>query len=211
MTHVPDLAPPSATPRGRKTYAMVLGTSEFDRREYSRILKYFDQDAISSPFTIIKIFLELERDRRWIQIDEKITNFQRKFFNMIDVEDNYYSSNKNEKTRSAMGTMGSDPQGLVQLYMDISYLKNNLVSWMAQLEGFLDTITEDHPGNKTADFKYMQAFLAMLVCEYQSKINKCETILQGASLRFQMVSACFLSICMISIYLSGWECRAVEW
>ncbi|KAM7214969.1 hypothetical protein V8F06_009646 [Rhypophila decipiens] len=182
VTHVPDAPPPAAAPRGRKTYAMLLGASDKDMSEYRRILNFFDRDSVSSPFTIIKIFLERERDRRWAEIEAKITAFEKKFFSM--------DQDKTKTTALKTGIRGfnasSDPQGLVQLYLEISLLKNNLAAWMTQLEGFLKSITDDTPNNKTADFKYMQAFISMLVCEYQSKINKCETMLQGASLAFQM-------------------------
>ncbi|KAM7187720.1 hypothetical protein V8F20_010857 [Naviculisporaceae sp. PSN 640] len=182
VTHVPALLPPASSARGQKTYAMVLGTSEHDRTEYKRILGFYDQAGISSPFTIIKLFLELERERRWDEIDRKITLFQKKFFGLD--EDKNKAAKPNAPARGFHA--GSDPEGLVKLYIDISLLKVNLTSWSVQIEGFLKTITDDHPKNTTPDFKYMQAFLSMLVCEYQSKINKCETMLQGASLAFQM-------------------------
>jgi len=120
-----------------------------------------------SPFTLIKAFLKIERDLRFEELDDKISNF-------VNILKNY-GSEDSEAT----------PKSMIDLYLEMGTLKLRLMTWSAQIAD-LKTHVDDFAEVKT-DID-PDEYLRRLVQEYEVKINKCEIVLQGASLAFQMVS-----------------------
>jgi hypothetical protein len=183
---------------------MLLGCSREDTHEVHSRLEYFP-NTIWSPFTIIKAFLELERERRFDDVDDKVCAFEEIIYN--------YGQQPGKETRSrprrlldrasrAMrGKRGSaathkvktggkaeDPKELISLYLEVCHLKNALMAWRAQLSGFAKLARVDFrpPAGEQDDID-AEEYLQRMGEEYDIKINKCEMVLQGASLTFQMV------------------------
>lgn len=186
---------------------MILGYDTADTRELIGRLSGCKKSSFS-PFTLIKAFLYVERKRRFREVNDKITAFQAILQNYgrlpvgqdRSVKADHHrmmpgrdaGSRKNLKNESMRRTMRNpeDPKTLIRLYLDVCTLKNALSAWRAQLEDF-----KTHAG---ADFDDTNAdidpveYMQRLIDEYKVKINKCDLVLQGASLAFQMVRATYL-------------------
>lgn len=203
VTHIPggpvrpqgqgtDAARGPARPRGAKTYAMLLGCSPADEAEMADRLR-LQSRTIVSPFTIIKLFLELERDRRFDIVDRKIRSFE-------TIIENYGREQQQQQQRCDVWALRStgdleDLRRMIGLYLEVCHLKNGLAAWRAQLDAFVkfagDFGTRPHApeedeGNGDVD---PAEYLHALVEEYDIKFNKCDMVLQGATLMFQLETA----------------------
>ncbi|KAK4180447.1 hypothetical protein QBC36DRAFT_307221 [Triangularia setosa] len=151
--------------RESKAYTVVFGCSGGDALEYRQRLARFPK-TISSPITIIKVFLQFERDRRFQEVEKRIIE------GCLRQED---------------GSCGRGSEDFVSLYLDVTHLNNNLPTWLVQLERFIKSSATDFkvPHGEENDID-AETFLRTMADEYQIKINKCDMVLQGASLAFQM-------------------------
>ncbi|KAF6814517.1 protein kinase [Colletotrichum plurivorum] len=89
--------------------------------------------------------------------------------------------------RSGVGGGADDPKNLIRLYLDVCALKNALAAWTAQLRSLREDVVDGEFGAEAAADVEPREYLRRLAEEYDVKINKCDTVLQGASLAFQMV------------------------
>ena len=160
---------------------MFLGCTPDDRTLIASKLGDAKQ-SIFSPFTVIKVFLELERWRRFLEVDEKVTLFQNTVQNYghlpleADGDEGSYIAN------------AQDPKNLIGLYLRVCHLKNGLVAWRAQLARLAE-FADEFKAMVVSDSEIdPQDYLQRLIDEYDMKINKCDLVLQGTSLTFQMVS-----------------------
>lgn len=148
------------------------------------------RDSITSPFTLIKIFLELEKKHRFDEVDAKITRFQ-------DTIQNYGRlpigagppGGADASGNTGANVNSQDPKNLIGLYLDVCHLKNGLAAWRAQLEELKCHVAEDFvDAGEGAEIDIdPDEYLRRLVKMYDIKVNKCDMVLQGTSLTFQMV------------------------
>jgi hypothetical protein len=168
ITHIPGEGPE----RGPKTYVTMLGCSAYDCNEVYESFKALHQ-SVFSPFTAIKVFLELERERRFAEVDTKTQDFER-------VIENY-------NTEIVPKSGGPRPRDMIDLYLETTHVKNGLVAWKTQLASFKRLAEEFRATEGEIEDIDPGEYLQSLVDEYDSRINKCEMVLQGSSLTFQMV------------------------
>ncbi|GKT78207.1 protein kinase [Colletotrichum tofieldiae] len=173
------------------------------------------KQSITSPFTIIKAFLYVEKKRRFREVNDKITAFQYILQNYGRVPignesalDNSSSSEEYDGSRghprhvvekglrkyregksrnSYLRASANDPKNLIRLYLDVCTLKNALTAWNSQIRAFRDEVEHDEFGAASQIDIDPREYLRRLMDEYDVKIDKCDLVLQGASLAFQMV------------------------
>ncbi|GJC79025.1 hypothetical protein ColLi_01863 [Colletotrichum liriopes] len=213
VTHLPGRSD-SATSIPDNTHAIILGYDDEDVEELKSRLKKCKQSIIS-PFTIIKAFLYVEKKRRFREVNDKITAFQYILQNYGRVPignesalDNSSSSEEYDGSRghprdvvekglrkhregksrnSYFRASASDPKNLIRLYLDVCTLKNALTAWNSQIRAFRDEVEHDEFGAASQIDIDPREYLRRLMDEYDVKIDKCDLVLQGASLAFQMV------------------------
>ncbi|KAF6821746.1 protein kinase [Colletotrichum musicola] len=196
-----------------RIHAIILGYDEDDTKELRKRLKKC-KAAIFSPFTLVKAFLHVEKRRRFDEVNNKITAFQTILQNYGRVpigneasldRNNSRSGNANSplarmkqawtkslmssSARSGVGGGADDPKNLIRLYLDVCALKNALAAWNAQLRSLREDVGNDEFGAEAAADVEPREYLRRLAEEYDVKIDKCDTVLQGASLAFQMETA----------------------
>ncbi|KAH0443077.1 hypothetical protein CcaCcLH18_01190 [Colletotrichum camelliae] len=197
ITHFPERMGPSGIIE--TTNAMILGYDHEDEAELNERLSYC-KDAIFSPFTLIKAFLCVEKSRRWKEVNRKIAEFQSILQNYgripIDYERSVASDAEGRVprrasagTRSRKDANSADPKNLIGLYIEVCTLKNSLAAWASQLKFFSENIEDDEFGSASLSDISPREYLRCLMEEYSLKINKCDLVLQGASLAFQMETA----------------------
>jgi Mg2+ and Co2+ transporter CorA len=172
VTHIPGK-------EGSKVYAVMLGCSTAEMDTAERKLAS-SRNSAGSPFTLIKIFLELEKKHRFNEVDAKITHFQDTVQNYERLPIGTGSLDPAGRSRNAQ-----DPKNLIGLYLDVCHVKNSLVAWRAQIDDFRE-YAADFPNE--ADIESAE-YLHRLASLYDHKINKCDLVLQGTSLTFQMETA----------------------
>ncbi|KZL81695.1 hypothetical protein CI238_08566 [Colletotrichum incanum] len=213
VTHLPGRSD-SATSIPDKTHAIILGYDDEDVKELKSRLKKCKQ-AIISPFTLIKAFLYVEKKRRFREVNNKITAFQGILQNygrvpigneaaldnsssgedyddsdgnaMNVVEKGRRKYRKGKLRNSYLRAGANDPKNLIRLYLDVCTLKNALTAWNSQLRAFRDEVEHGEFGAASQIDIDPREYLRRLMDEYDVKIDKCDLVLQGASLAFQMV------------------------
>jgi hypothetical protein len=189
ITHFPKPAVSNAqqSPHGSKTNALILGYDDVDIEEL--ILPLIScKESIFAPFTLIKAFLHVERKRRFKEVNNKIAKFQ-------SILQNYgrLPVGEEEKDQDNSGDNAQDPKNLIGLYISVCTLKNQLTAWKTQIASFQAHASDFAvPVGEQPDID-PEEYLQRLVDEYEVKINKCDLVLQGASLAFQMVWRLFFS------------------
>jgi hypothetical protein len=178
VTHIPG----TTAGRNSKVYAVMLGCSSEDIATVEDKFSSSRHSA-ASPFSIIKIFLELERQHRFWEVDSKITRFS----NLIHNYGRFPLGTTNVSETSHVGytNHAQDPENLIGLYIDVCHLKHNLEAWKVQITDFKQFVN-DFPDKADID---PAEYLQRLATLYEHKINKCDLVLQGTSLTFQMETA----------------------
>jgi hypothetical protein len=187
-SNTPSGGTASGTPLPQKspaseTYALILGYKDAEIANLEKCLQNC-KESIFNPFTLMKAFLGIERGHRFKEVDRKIANFE-------DILQNYgrlpFGADGSGQPQDGGEGSEEDPKNLIGLYLEIYTLKIRLMAWSTQIAG-LKKYTSDFlsltAGRPDID---PEEYLQRMVDEYEVKINKCEMVLQGASLAFQMV------------------------
>lgn len=193
ITHFPKSPPspnkstetlPSSQPSeipNSATYALILGYQDADITSLRSCLEKC-KESIFNPFTLIKAFLSVERGHRFTEVNCKIVQFQ-------NILQNYGHLPLGAEAAGQVQDEGSeqDPKNLIGLYLDICTLKNRLMAWNMQIVGFKKFASDFISFTTGRPDIDPEEYLQRMVDEYDIKINKCDMVLQGASLAFQMV------------------------
>lgn len=199
LTYFPGKDQVSGTRTRDRIHGMIMGYDEVDTMELKMRLGNCKK-AIFSPFTLIKAFLHVEKRRRFKEINDKIAAFQNILQNYGRVPiGNELAESRSSNEGNRLGDGADDPKK-IQLYLEMCALKNALEAWNAQLRSLREDVIDDGGGGEfgadTAADIDPREYLRRLVEEYDVKINRCDTVLQGGSLTFQMVMPSFC--CKIS-------------
>jgi len=156
----------------------MLGFELDDMDEVSQSLKSYERlhpsgDHLFSPFTLVKIFLELEKRKRFDAVAENVANIN----NAVEGSQWQASANTNY----------IDSHHLVQLYLKVSFVKLGLAMWKDQLLGMKEHIPEFRSTISPREIDPGD-YLSRLIDEYGAAIEKCNAVLLTTSLTFQRVS-----------------------
>lgn len=197
ITHFPKppAAPPGQILSGSKTSAIILG---YDDSDIEKLLVPLEgcKNSIFCPFTLIKAFLHVERQRRFKEVNHKIAMFQ-------SILQNYgrLPVGEEDSGQTSKGGNSQDPKDLIGMYISVCTLKNQLTAWRTQIVGLKGFVGDfEGPVGEQVDIDPAE-YLQRLVDEYELKIDKCDMVLQGASLAFQMV--CFFVLFFLFFFARG--------
>lgn len=199
----------------RSTQAVFYGCSEERIRTITRRLETSDC-AVFHPLTLPTIFAEIERDRQIQMVEKALNKLITRVLNIVNHPLRFYSTSPCEKSGISQG---SDDSNSIELWLNISHIKNGLETWRQQLLEMLthaDMLSEKYfssgavdtnkakvanirtvmPCQQTTDDKLINDVgkrikyrLRELVGEYDEKIRACAGIMDGMTLATQMVSA----------------------
>jgi hypothetical protein len=177
ITYVPG---DSSQRRGSKMFAYYIGCP----REYSESI-YTELEnsgeTAFSPFTMVKRFLEKERHNRLNEVDSALSEFE------TIIENFGFEAPKQKSSRGDDEKANEDPKKMIRLYLRVCHLKNGLLAWRAQLEKMLkscDKFRQMPGGSVDID---PEVYIQRLIEDYDIRISNCATVMEGASLTFQMV------------------------
>lgn len=112
---------------------------------------------IHVPFSLINLFLELEKRRRFDQVEDKVTQMEDlvKNFGRLphDSDDPLHHLRRHHRSKSTTNNTNSggvrmtpaneeDPSNLVGLYLDVGHIRNGLEAWKAQMAGMVPFVGE---------------------------------------------------------------------
>jgi hypothetical protein len=135
-------------------------------------------EHVFSPFTLMKIFLELEKKKRFGNVADTILRF------LTLIEDG-----KRTPVNADTKADPVDPHRFVKLYVELSYLKEGLTAWKAQLRGMKRFIRELQAGPEVQEIN-PDDYLIRLINEYEVHVQRCKMALLTTSLAFQKVRDC---------------------
>jgi hypothetical protein len=161
----------------KKLYGLILGCAPEESARIKHDLAT-SSSAIFSPFTLMKVFLESEKDRALDEVDKAVISLQ-------DVLENFDSGSDFQQPDGTTGRQ--ELKGLIGQYIAICDLRNGLLAWQSQLQRILsdsEVFAEMPDAKKDIDPK---VYLQRLIDDYQVRINTCGTVIEGTSLGFQMV------------------------
>ncbi|KUI67974.1 hypothetical protein VM1G_02931 [Cytospora mali] len=162
-------------------YAVFFGCSKEDAERMVLPELRASKDSIFSPFTMIKLFLEKEAKNRIREVDKAIHALQ-------TVISNFEFQAKTSGLGASKGKE-QDPKQMITLYLNVGSLKNGLVEWRSQLSRMLECCDEframPSAGNDIDPVVYIQR----IIDDYDTRVLDCETVMEGASLTFQMETA----------------------
>ena len=171
ITHFPKTTTSSGEVLGSRTNALVLG---YDIAEYDKLKMALNPgaDFPASPSRLIMAFLEIESQKRFDQVRGSVRDMQTTIHNLaLETESGRVQPTSRRKLNKT-----------VELYFEVHHLKNDgLVSWRDQLQLLINCIPS---GRDDVLLEYLQ----QLVARYDHRIGRCDMVLQGASLAYQMVS-----------------------
>ncbi|KAI1075880.1 hypothetical protein F5B20DRAFT_584844 [Whalleya microplaca] len=156
---------------GAKLYGLFLGVPP----EYATVLASELQSSKSAaflPFTMIKLFLQRERRNRLDEVDDAVKVFTAALTKFAGPQ--------------TAAPARDNPGEMIDMYLKVSLLKGGLLAWKTQLErmkSWTGGFTAMAGGND--DIK-PGVYLERLIDDYDIRINDCETVMQGASLAFQL-------------------------
>lgn len=169
-----------------KMYALVLGLND------QEIIKAFGQlraasGNLFSPFTLMKIFLELERNTRLKFVSDKVTLLE----TLVDIYGGLpVTMGRATPKPGTYDHRGDDSHGLLNLFLEVGYAKGGIAAWKAQLFGMKKSIKEframSSPTSQEID---PSDYLSRLIEDYHVQIHKCDVLLQAIPLAFQRVGS----------------------
>ncbi|KAH8896574.1 hypothetical protein GQ53DRAFT_524817 [Thozetella sp. PMI_491] len=182
ITYFPEaLAQPPFLPRGSKMFAVFLGCSPAEATKIAKELRESPAAAVS-PFTLIKIFLEMERRNRLDQVDQAVNELEAVIQNFnVSVQDTWELSTADKSDQ--------DPKQMIKRYLRVSHLKNGLVAWKTQMERMAEWAAEFRKMPSTRADIDPRVYIRRIIDDYDIRINDCETAMQGSSLTFEMETA----------------------
>lgn len=160
-------------------YAVFFGCSRDDAHGMIHQELEASRDSIFSPFTMIKLFLEKESRNRIKEVDKAVHDLQ-------TVISNFEFQPPDTGSRASKG-MEQDPKYMINLFLNVGYLKNGLDEWRSQLERMLECCDEFR-GMPSAENDIDPAvYIQRIIDDYDTRVRDCEVVMEGASLTFQMV------------------------
>jgi hypothetical protein len=175
ITYFPHCKTKTQENLGAHTTALPLGYSEVDKNELKRLL--YQSDDFPTYAHLIVAFLEIEKKKRFKKVRELTRAMQNTIHELgRDI-------NAAEAKSPTEPLAGNEP---VDIYFEVYHIKiNGIEPWQEQLK-MLGTIVD--PARDAGLVRYLQ----QVVATYQHRIARCNMVLQGASLAYQMVSnICF--------------------
>ncbi|KXX75724.1 hypothetical protein MMYC01_207797 [Madurella mycetomatis] len=163
ITHFP------ATAAGAKiTNAFISGYDEDDLAAFTSRLRSFRQFP-SAASHLIMAFLEVEKDKRFKEVRTAVREMQTVIHDLAN---------------EPMGETPSARRNLnktVDLYFVVHHLRTDgLVAWRDQLKMLRERFAASGSDEE------MVEYLDQLVARYDHRIGRCDMVLQGASLAYQM-------------------------
>lgn len=169
-------------------YAVFFGCSRTDADNMYLELKA-SKDSIFSPFTMIKLFLEKEAKNRIREVEKAIHDLQTVISNFeFQPQASKFGVSKGKKQDPK-----KDPKQMITLYLNVGSLKNGLREWRTQLERMLECCDEFRVMASANDDIDPTVYIQRIIDDYDTRVFDCETVMEGASLTFQMVSLQFCS------------------
>jgi len=171
---------PKTNDVGSKTYALALG---FSAKKIERIrLDLCDSgQRLFSPFTLMKIFLEVEKKERFGAVDTNVTNIRNLIAGYGKIPVGYAPPNSNTSSDK------DDPHKLLWLYHEVSHLKNALAAWKAELLEMTEFVEDWAVAAQDSQEIHPNDYLSRLIRDYDARMGKCDVVLLNISLAFQKV------------------------
>jgi hypothetical protein len=172
---------PRTDTTGSKIYAVMLGLVENDIAEVWKKLRLEDE-LLFSPFTLMKIFLELEKYKRSSIVARMVDRIEGLIDDYNQIPAGADEGSSNTKADS------DDPHRLLHLYLEVGLLKGGLAAWRYQLLGMKEFSQEfrviANPRLQEID---PDDYLSRLIGDYEVLIGNCEKVILAISLAFQRV------------------------
>ncbi|GAB1314523.1 hypothetical protein MFIFM68171_04733 [Madurella fahalii] len=157
-----------ATTVGAKTNAFISGYDKDNLDAFTSHLRSF-RHFPSAPSRLIMAFLEVEKAKRFEEVRVAVRDMQKVIHDLA---------------REPMGGVPSARRHLketVDLYFVVHHLRTDgLVAWRDQLKMLRERFAADGSDDD------MVEYLDQLVARYDHRIGRCDMVLQGASLAYQM-------------------------
>ncbi|KAK5662161.1 hypothetical protein OQA88_8066 [Cercophora sp. LCS_1] len=157
ITHFP------ATPTlGAKTNVLITGYTKDDVELFTSVLDQFKSSPFS-PIPFLVAFLEVEKEIRFTAVRRTVRNMQEVIHKLAHEQTGDPSARRKlNKT--------------VELYFEVQHLRTDgLVAWREQLR-MLGTKVDGE----------LKTYLEQLGARYDHRAGRCEMVLQGAGLAYQM-------------------------
>jgi len=152
---------------GARTNALISGYDETDLSDFKANLKRLNHFP-SAPSRLVVSFLEVEKERRFHQVRKTVREMQTVLHEV--------SQEPVTEAPSARRKLNQT----VNLYFVVHHLRTDgLVAWRDQLKLLRDQLT-------VVTDKDMAMYLEQQVSRYDHRIGRCDMVLQGASLAYQM-------------------------
>ncbi|KAK0725057.1 hypothetical protein B0H67DRAFT_120625 [Lasiosphaeris hirsuta] len=160
---------------GARTNALISGISTDDLTKFKAMLHA--PPTFPPPAHLITAFLELEKTRRFTEVRIHVRDMQTLIHGL------------------GSEPIGSDPSArrklnnTVDLYFVVQHLRTDgLIAWREQLRAFgARAFPPTATGGGSDDVVVMMGeYLEQLGARYDHRISRCDTVLQGTSLAYQM-------------------------
>lgn len=169
---------------GAKTNALISGYSQDDVDALASRLRGV-RDFPSGPSRLIMAFLEVEKEKRFTEVRKAVREMQDVIHGLASEPVGDHPSARRSLNKT------------VNLYFVVHHLRTNgLVAWRDQLKLLRERFLAGpvgrreeggQGGNDDDDAAMMVEYLDQLIARYDHRIGRCDMVLQGASLAYQMV------------------------
>jgi hypothetical protein len=165
---------------GARTNAFISGYADADYKDLVACLRRFDHFPFA-PSRLLISFLEIEKEKRFRQVREQV----------VEMQTLIHEIGREPVTETP--SMRRKLNKTVELYFVVHTLRTNgLVAWRDQLRMLRDRLlvgAGGGSGTATVEDVTMATYLEQLAARYEHRIGRCEMVLQGASLAYQMASS----------------------
>lgn len=168
-------------------YAVFFGCSKADAEGIYLELKA-SKGSVFSPFTMIKLFLEKEARNRIREVEKAIHKLQTVISNFEFQPPQASRIEASEGRKKKKKDLKEDPKQMVDLYLTVGSLKNGLREWRTQLDRMLQCCDEFRLMASDENDIDPTVYIQRIIDDYDTRVFDCETVMEGASLTFQMVS-----------------------
>jgi hypothetical protein len=152
---------------GARTNVLIFGYNEEDLEDFTanlRMLNHFP----SAPSRFITSFVEVEKEKRFHSVRETVREMQTVIHDL---------AKEPMKAPSARQKLNET----VNLYFVVHHLRTDgLVSWRDQLKLLREQLCQK------GEEPNMVMYLDQQIARYDHRIGRCDMVLQGASLAYQM-------------------------
>lgn len=164
----PGETKPGTQEGGCRISALILG---YDRRDTSLFEDFLHQRrrSIFEPATIIMAFLEVEKEKRFGEVRRRRSGLRR-----------ILHRTSSEEVIVTRPDRHKDADDNVGMYIHVSDLMvDALQTWRRQILSLETQVVGENPR--------LALELRQLALQYEHRLDRCDKILQGASLAYQMV------------------------